>query len=96
MIDLKKTSKCNSIKSIVVKGNTVIDAVSRFKGKMLMLVKNALKSFLYDSIDFLCFQMEEVRRIYDQHDIIKCHIYLNVSDTSSCSWFFQFSLLKRM
>ena len=32
---------------------------------------------------------EEVRKIYD-HDIIKCHIFLNLTDTDSCSVFFNF------
>ena len=36
MIDFNK-NECNSIKSIVIKGNTTIDVTSRFiKGKMLM------------------------------------------------------------
>ena len=45
MIDFDQ-SECNSVKSIVVKGNTTIDVTSRFiKGKMLMFSKVSLKSF---------------------------------------------------
>ena len=52
---------------------------------MLMFAKILLKSFIYDLIDVFCFPTEEVRKIYDQYDIIKCHMYLNLSDTDSCS-----------
>ena len=27
---------------------------------------------------------------YDQHDIMKYHMYLNLTDTNSCSCFFNF------
>ena len=36
------------------------------------------------------FPTDKVRKIYDQHDIIKCHIYLNLTDNDSCSMFFNF------
>ena len=32
----------------------------------------------------------EVRKIYDQHDIIKCNMYLNLTNTDSFSCFFNF------
>ena len=57
---------------------------------MLMFAKTLLKSFVYDLIDVFCFETEEVRKIYNLHDIIKCHIYLNLTDTNSCSVFFNF------
>ena len=57
---------------------------------MLMFAKTLLKSFVYDLIDVFCFETEEVRKIYNLHDIIKCHIYLNLTDTNSCSMFFNF------
>ena len=51
MIDFDE-NECNSIKSIVIKGNTTIDITSRFiKGKMLMFAKVSIKSFVYDLID---------------------------------------------
>ena len=46
MIDFDK-NECNSIKSIIVKGNTNIDVTSRFiKGKMLMFAKFSIKSYM--------------------------------------------------
>ena len=90
MIDFDK-NECNSIKSIAVKGNTTVYLTSRFiKGKMLMFAKILLKSFVDDLIHVFCFPMEEVRKIYDQYDIIKCHIYLNLTNTDSCLCFFNF------
>ena len=88
MIDFDK-NECNSIKSIVVEGNTTVDVTSRFiKGKMLMFSKILLKSFVYDLIDVFCSPTEEVRKIYVQYSIIKCHLYLNLTDTNSYSIFF--------
>ena len=60
MIDFEN-NECNSIKSIIVKGDTNIEVSSRFiKGKMLMFAKLSLKSFLYDMIDVFCFPNEEI------------------------------------
>ena len=90
MIDFDK-NKCNSIKSIAVRGNTTIDVTARLmKGKMLMFAKMSLKSFVYDLTNVFCFLMEEVRKLYNQHDIIKCHINLNLTDTNSFSMLFNF------
>ena len=62
MIDFDK-NECNSLKLVVVKGNTTVDVTSKFiKGKMLFS-KVLLKSFVYDFIDVFCFPTEEVRRI---------------------------------
>ena len=45
MIDFDKND-CNSIKSIIVKGNTTTNVSARFiKEKMLMFAKVSLKSF---------------------------------------------------
>ena len=92
MIDFDE-NECNSIKSIVIKGNTTItiDVTSRFtKGKMLMFAKVSIKYFVYDLTDVFCFPTEKVRRIYDLYFITKCHLYLNLTDTDSCSIFFNF------
>ena len=90
MIDFDK-SDCNSIKSIIVNRNTTIDASTRFiKGKMLMLDKVSLKSFVYDIIDVFSFANEEIRAIYEQYDIEKYFLYLNLTDADSCSMFFLF------
>ena len=90
MIDFSE-SECNSIKSIAIKGTMTIHVTSRFtKGKMLMPAKVSIRSFVYDLIDVFCFPIEEVRRIYDLYSIIKCHLCLNLTDTDSCSIFFNF------
>ena len=57
---------------------------------MLMLAKILLKSFVCDMIDVFCFATEEVKMISGRHDIIKCHLYLNLTDRDSCSCFFNF------
>ena len=57
---------------------------------MVMFAKISFKSFLYKLVNFFLFMTEEVRKIYDQHDIIKCHMYLNLTNTDSCSCYFNF------
>ena len=57
---------------------------------MLMFAKISFKSFLYKLVNFFLFMTEEVRKIYDQHDIIKCHMYLNLTNTDSCSCYLNF------
>ena len=90
MIDFDK-NECNSIKSIIVKGNTNIDVTSRFiKGKMLMFAKLSLKSFVYDMIDVFCFPNDEIKQIYDYYQIEKCLLYQNLTDTNSTSLLFTF------
>ena len=80
-----------NVKSIAIKGHATIDVASRFiKGKMLMFAKVSIKSYMYDLIDVFCFPTEKVKRIYDLYSIIKCHLYLNLTDTNSCSIFFNF------
>ena len=81
----------NSIKSIVVNSSTTVDVSTRFcKGKMLMFAKMSLKSFVYDIIDVFCFPDEKVKGIFDKNDIEKCFLYVNLTDTDSCSMFFIF------
>ena len=90
MIDFEN-NKCNSIKSIIVKGDTNIKVSSHFiKGKILMLAKLSLKSFVYDMIDVFCFPNEEIQRIYDYYQIEKCFLYQNLTDTDSTSLLFTF------
>ena len=81
----------NSVKSIVVNSSTTIDVSTRFwKGKMSMFAKMSLKSFIYDKIDVFCFPDDKVKCIFDKNDIEKCFLYLNLTDTDSCSMFFIF------
>ena len=90
MIEFDK-NKCNSMKSIVIKGNTMIDFSSRFiKGKMLMFAKLSLKSIVYNMIDVFCFPDETIREIYNRYQIQKCFLYQNLTDTDSISLFFNF------
>lgn len=57
---------------------------------MLMFAKVLLRSFIYDMIDVFCFPNETVKVIYVRYAISKCHLYLNLTDTDSCSLFFIF------
>lgn len=89
MIDFDKND-CNSVKSIIVKGNTNANVSTRFiKEKMLMFTKVSLKSF-FNIIDAFSFPNEEIRAVYDQYEIDKCFLYLNLTKTDSCSMLFVF------
>ena len=55
-----------------------------------MFSKVSLKSYVYDIIDVFCFPNEEVLEIYAQNHIIKCFVYLILTDTDSCSIKFLF------
>ena len=55
-----------------------------------MFAKVSLKSFVYDIIDVFSFPDEEIRAVCNQYDIEKCFLYLNLTDTDSCSMFFVF------
>ena len=71
------------MKLTVVKGNTTINVTSRFtKEKILIFSKVSLKSFVYDLIDVFSFPTEEVKMIYDQYSVIKCHLYLDLTNIS--------------
>ena len=60
-------------------------ATTRFiKGKMLMFIKTLLHSFIYDVTNVFCFPTNQVKEIYLQNRIIKCFIYLILTDTDSC------------
>ena len=71
--------------------STTVDVSTKFcKGKMLMFAKMSLKSFAYAIINVFCFPDKKVKGIFDKHDIEKCFLYLNLTDTDSCSMFFIF------
>ena len=90
MIDFDR-KECNSMKFIALKGNTNINVTSQFfNGKMLMFAKILPKSFLYDMTDVFCFPTEEVKMIYDKYYIKKCHLHLNLTNTNSFLYFFNF------
>ena len=80
-----------SIKALAVKKNDKVKITTRFmKGKMLMFSKVSLRSFVYDIIDVFSFPDDELKEIYNRHDIIKVFIYLILTDTDSCSLQFTF------
>ena len=56
----------------------------------MIFAKISLKSFVYDMIDVFCFPTEEIKMVCDKHDVIKCHLYLNLANTNSCSLFLNF------
>ena len=81
----------SSIKSVAVKQYSTVKVTTRFiKGKMLMFSKISLKAYVYDMIDVFCFPNEDVRAIYAKNHIIKCLLYLILTDTDSCSIKFLF------
>ena len=57
---------------------------------MLMFATVLLRSFIYDMIDVFCFPNKTAKVIYVRYGISKCHLYLNLTDTDSCSLFFIF------
>ena len=80
-----------SIQALGVKTNDKVKITTRFiKGKMLMFSKVSLKAFVYDLTDTSCFPSEEVQEIYARNDIIKCFLYLILTDTDSCAIKFLF------
>ena len=55
MIDFNE-NRTNSIKSIAMEKNLTVELTIRFmKGKMLMVRKTSLISFVYNIIDVFCF-----------------------------------------
>ena len=80
-----------SVKALAIKKNAKIKITTCFmKGKMLMFSKVSLQSFIYDIIDVFSFPDDELKEIYNRHDIIKVFIYLILTDTDSCSLQFTF------
>ena len=57
---------------------------------MLMFSKVSLKAFVYDLIDIFCFPDNKVEEIYPRNNVIRCFIYLILTDTDSCSIQFLF------
>ena len=57
---------------------------------MAYVFKGFSQNYIYDIIDVFCFPNEEIRDIYAQNYIIKCFIYLILTDTDSCSIKFLF------
>ena len=80
-----------SIKAHGVKTNKKVNITTRFiKGKILMFSKASIRSL----IGSFCFPDSEVQEIYAKHHILKCFIYLILTDTDSC--FLQFLFLTHL
>ena len=80
-----------SIKALGIQTNDKVKITTRFiNGKMLIFSKVSLKRFVYDIINIFCFPDEDVKEIFDRHSIIKCFVYLILTDTDSCSLQFTF------
>ena len=90
IIDFADQDTAN-IKSLCVKASDKVKITTLFmKGKMLMFSKILLKAFVYDLIDYFCFPDEKVQEIYARNEILRCFIYLILTDTDSCSIQFLF------
>ena len=80
-----------SIRSVAIEKRSKINLTTRFlNGKMLMLGKVSIKSFIYDLIDVFMYPNQEIQEIYRQYQLNKCYLYQNVTDTYSTSMFFVF------
>ena len=72
-----------SIKSFAItKKNDQLKVTTRFlPGKMLMLGKLSLISFLYEILETFCFPDEKVQKIFDRYQIEKVFIYHVLTNT---------------
>ena len=78
----------SAIKHIAVKSKTNIKCMTRFmSGKLLMLAKLSLNSFIYSLAELLSFPEENrlVKKIYDKYLIEKILVYHILTDTDSIS-----------
>ena len=87
MIDLDEEYSA-SIRSVAIEKKTKVNLTTRFlSGKMLMFSKVSIKSFVYDLIDIFMFPNQEIQEIYQKHQVEKCYLYQNLTDTDSTSVF---------
>ena len=80
--------KSSSVKSISVKSETNIKCTTRFmSGKLLMLAKLSLKSFIYSLVELLYFSQENqiIAEIYEKYKIERIFCYHVLTDTDSTS-----------
>ena len=83
----------NSIKSLAVEVKSTVAVTTRFmKGKMFMFAKASLQNFNYDMIDVFMFPEEDGGAIvvYEKHEVKRCELYQNLTDTDSTSLSFIF------
>ena len=61
-----------SIRSVAIEKNKKVSLTTRFSsGKMSMLSKVSIKSFVYDLIDTVMFPNQEIREIYEKYQVEK-------------------------
>ena len=76
----------NSMKAVMVKKNQNIKPTTRFlSGKMLMLAKVSIKSFVCDIIDVFMFPNDTTKSIYKKYNVEKCYVFQCLTDTDSTS-----------
>lgn len=74
-----------------MKKNTNVKVTSRFiNSKMLMFAEVSLTIFVYDVTDVLDFPNKYVSDIFAKNDVLKCHLYLPLTETDSESIIFVF------
>lgn len=80
-----------SIKSFAVKQSEQVKLTTRFLfGKMLIIVKLSLMSFIYEMLETLCFPNKKVQEIYRKYGTEKIYIYPVLTDAGSTSLKFLF------
>ena len=79
------------IKSFAVKQSEQVKLTTRFLfGKMLIIVKLSLMSFIYEMLETLCFPNKKVQEIFRKYGTEKIYIYPMLTDAGSTSLKFLF------
>ena len=72
----------SSIRSIAIEKSSKINLTIRIlNGKMLMVSKTSIKSFVYNLIDVFMFPDQKIGEIYQKYQVDKCYLYQNLTDT---------------
>ena len=72
----------SSIRSIAIEKSSKINLTIRIlNGKMLMVSKTSIKSFVYNLIDVFMFPDQDIGEIYQKYQVDKCYLYQNLTDT---------------
>ena len=81
-----------SIKSFAVKQSEQVKLTTKFLfGKMLIIVKLSLMSFIYEMLEMLCFPNKNIQEIFQKYGTEKIHIYHVLTDAGSTSLKFLFA-----
>ena len=75
-----------SIKAIAIKEHSKTSSSTQFStGKMLMLAKLSLMSFIYELTESFMFPSEKIKYIYDMYNIDFVYVWQLLTDTGSTS-----------